>query len=353
MKQKILLISVFLMFIASSVYSQRVYKPAFYILGSDTIFGKGIMGTAQMSFTFKENNSKDVKKFGPTQVDAFKYIGGRYFVSKPLNSINGENTYYFLEYLVDGEIDLFSLNNSGRFFIQKDGADLLELNHLKKKTIKKGNKTYSVPEYQYIIDMKRYMSETPQLFLEIDKLVDLNQSNLVDISTKYHHLVCADSDCINYTKKKEKPQKLNYNIEVLSGFNRHNSYYSMQFGAILYISNKNVKNVYFRIGLVVADANAQYKKQEDEKSYLLHIPISMLFAVGKGNLQPILGVGVMSIVQPTTFLEGGLLISLKNSIDVKISGTIDGVLSLIQGRHLEIYNNNLGHSINMGVVIAL
>ena len=79
--------------------------------------------------------------------------------------------------------------------------------------------------------MKRYMSETPQLFLEIDKLVDLNQSNLVDISTKYHHLVCADSDCINYTKKKEKPQKLNYNIEVLSGFNRHNSYYSMQFGA--------------------------------------------------------------------------------------------------------------------------
>ena len=352
MKQKTLFTVIFLMFIASASYSQRGYKSAFYILGSDTTFGMGIMGAAQMSFTFKENNSTEVKKFGPTQVDAFKYIDGRYFVSKPVSNKNEKKTYYFLEYLVDGEIDLFSLNNSGRFFIQKDGADLLELYHHKKKTIKKGNKTYTATDYQYIVDMKRYMSETPQLYSEIDKLVDLNQSNLVDISTDYHHLVCVDSECINYTKKKEKPSKFNYSIEALSGFNRHNSYYSMQFGAILYISSKKVKNVYLRIGLVVADANAQYKKK-DEKSYSLQTPISLLFTFGKGNIKPIIGVGFISIGPPTSFLEGGLLFSLKENIDVKISGSIDGVLSLLQGQHLEIYDNNLGHTLNVGMVIAL
>ena len=349
MKLKSFLTFFFLIFITSISFSQRVYKPAFYIIGSDTTYGTGIMGSAQMSFTFKVNNSKEVEKFGPSQADAFKYIDGRYFVSEEIIDLNGRYKKYFLEYLVDGEVDLFILNS--RYFIKKDGEEFLELKHTKKREVQRDGKTYMAPDFQYVIDMKKYMSETPQLFPKIDKLVNLDQSALVKISTDYHDLTCAGSECINYTKTKPK-HRFDYRLEAISGFNRHNDYYSMQIGAILYISNKNMKNVYLRVGLLLADARAQYRTDKDSH-YYPRIPISMMFTFGKGKIKPLLGIGFTTGIFPLISIEGGLLFPLEKNIDVKLSGAIDGVPSYISGSHPEIFDNKLAHTISLGIVFNL
>ena len=116
-------------FCFQSLFSQSDFSPSLIVnRQNDTIYGVGNISKNQEYCLFKKFDAKDFTKYYPNEISAFRIIDGKYFVSREIKESNGKLNWYFLEFLVDGEIDLFSISSSGRYFIKKENEDFLELN---------------------------------------------------------------------------------------------------------------------------------------------------------------------------------------------------------------------------------
>lgn len=166
-----------------SLFSQSELLPSFIVNQQhDTIYGVGNISKNQEYCLFREFDAHEYNKYYPHQISAFRIIDGKYYVSREIKESNGKAKWYFLEFLVDGEIDLFSISGSGRFFIKKENAEFLELNDNEDYEVTVDHKKYRKKSNKYLGYMRLYMSEAPELFPQIDKMNNLNQRDLVNLS---------------------------------------------------------------------------------------------------------------------------------------------------------------------------
>lgn len=336
---------------AQSLFSQTDFYPSFIVNHrNDTVYGMGNVNPSQEFCLFKTKDAPDYTKYNADEVVAFKIIDGKYYVSREVKDPEGILKWYLLEFLVDGEIDLFAISNYGRYFIKKENADFLELND-KIESIKNiDGKDYMVQDKRYIGFLRSYMSETPELFPEIDKIGKLNQRNLIKISINYHNAVCNEYECINYVKKRPY---LTYRLELLSGLTRHNDYYAPQIGFLWHVKIPVKKrNVFLKTGILFSD-KPYWKKDSLNgygKDYGIRIPISFQYVFGRKDFKPTIEIGWPTGMFLISSIQGGFIYSISEKMELSLSGSIDGPLVLCGKGHKDFFNNPLGHTINMGLI---
>jgi hypothetical protein len=152
--------------------------------------------------------------FSPDEIICIRFSDSKNYVSREIiNKKTKDNIFekdtivfkhekYFLEYLLDGKVDIFVLHeiDKKRYFIEKPGTPISELKFSETIIIEKGIKyTYVDPRLKGFL--LYYMSDSPSIREQIANLKSLNQKALINLSEKYHYSVCPDEECINYTKK--------------------------------------------------------------------------------------------------------------------------------------------------------
>lgn len=340
-----------------SLFSQTTIEPAFIITNhNDTLYGVGSMSSDQKYCSFKKIGATDFISYYPTEIKGFRFIDDKCYVSKEVKEPNSVLNWYFLEYLVDGEIDLFAIPSAFRYFIKKENADLFELKDNIKNMKEIDGNTYLVQNKRYLGYIRAYMSDAPQLFSEIDKMRKLNSKDLVKLSVNYHHAVCTDYECVNYTKKISNYQS---KVELVTGVTRHNDYYSPKVGVLYYHPIKSDR-IFIKTGVLYSD-RAYWRKEKSTEDYEfnLKIPLSIEYIFSRRNFKPTIGLGwptgllAWSGVFPVTSIEAGFIYSVTKNWEVSMNGSVDGLYYLTIDEHYLLYNNSLGHSLSFGIIYNL
>lgn len=345
---KFLIPAIIILLFTKVTFSQQGFKPCYIIKNkADTIFGTGNVSRNQDYCMFKRFTTNEYIQLLPSEIDAFRIIDGKYYISRQIAGFNEKPKWVFLEFLVDGKIDLFAIAGSGRFFIEKENNELLELNDNASTLKKIGGKDYRIRDNRYIGLIKLFMAETPQLFPEIDKIEDLNQHDLVNLSLEYHEASCKEYECINYAKN---VPKVTYKLEIASGVNYHNSYYTPHIGLLVHIWRplRNQK-LYFITGVLYSARNYS-RRNFGNTQYNFKIPISMQYVFGKKAFKPTIAFGFPTGIYFISSIQGGFIYSLTRNIEFCLNASVDGPFSFPFGYHKDVFDNNFGHSLNFGIL---
>jgi hypothetical protein len=362
MKPRNFLILLYLFLSCRIVFAQEELKPAYIILNQfDTIKGVGNMSKNQEYCWFKKLGADDITTYLPNEIDAFRIVGGKYFVSRKIEETDRKlvfQKWYFLEFLVDGEINLFTIQHSIRFFIEKEDKGLVELIDETKNLKNRSGISYSVKNNKYIGYLKLYLSEAPELSPRIEQMDYLNQRDLVKLSVDYHNAVCNKYECINYTKNLPN---VKYKLEVLSGITRYNSFYSPQIGVLVHIGCPFINENLFVITGIIYSERPYYLRQIynigsnpdlTEHEYRIKLPFSLQYVFGKKHFKPTIAFGLPAGI-PITSVQGGFIYSITNRFEISCSGSIDGLFHTAYYSAEETFNNKLGHSLNFGLMYQI
>ena len=336
MKFRNLFFTVLIFIFPSILFSQYDYAPCYIIKNSnDTVYGHGKMAVAQEFCVFSEDDKNEYKEYLPGEIKEFRIIDDRLY--KAYN-IKGEEL--FLEYLIDGELDLFVKRGKygDRYFIEKDSLPITELKYGTLEYTDENNITYEKKNNQYMNILNFYMKDVPEMRSEINNIYYPEQRNLIQLAENYHYKVCDDSECINYTKHNFLKKKIA--IEPYFAVNLHNAYYTPQYGVFVnfWVPLSNEK-LFFKIGL--AAASLSYQDKSDTISQRLIIPFYWQYVLGYKKIKPTIGIGF-----PTGFfilsLQGGLIYDVSKCSSFSLSTSVDGFMKILDTK--EIYNNVLPHS---------
>jgi hypothetical protein len=335
-------------------FAQSKLQPCFIVKNqADTIIGEGSVSKNQKYCLFKALDAEKSETIYPDKIDAIRIINGSNYVSKKIEEPNGDTTMYFLEFLVDGEVDLFTISKAGRYFLMKENGDMLELIYTRDNIIEQEGRKYLVQDKKYLGYLRSFMSDAPELFPEIDKMEILNQRNLVDLSVDYHNAICEEYPCVDYTKK---IPKITYKLELLTGATKHNAYYSPQYGILVHVwSPLRNEKLYVKAGIIYSEKTYNRKSGNDteSKDYSLKFPISLQYVFGQGRLKPTVALGFPTGIFLISSVQGGFIYSFTEKFEIALNASLDGLLAFPAGLHEEIFDNNFGHSIGFGLIYQI
>lgn len=199
--RKLILPGLLLILLTSNLIAQKNFKPGYIITPvGDTVYGYIDYRSDNLNFSrcvFKETEQGEETKYLPGEVRSYYFIGGKFYTTKTI----GDSTYQenvFMEYLVNGISDIFYHN--GNFYIEKDdnfvkltNEDIEIINEEGEKRITKSNRYKGILKYLY--------GDCEEIQDDIEKS-KLAHKSLIQISSKYHNLMCTTGeDCVIYEKK--------------------------------------------------------------------------------------------------------------------------------------------------------
>jgi hypothetical protein len=208
---KYLILFILLIFLLLPVSAQNDYKPG-YVLTND---GDTIKGFINLKLNyqngknceFKENMQDVAKNYSPADIKAYRIENSKYYVAKDV-SVDSIKNRVFLEYLVDGIVDLYFLNNGdvNLYFIEKDNRlVMLTNNELKVMAVRPKDKVFPI-EVENRINSNRYkgvlkvlFQDSPETLKKIDN-TSFDYKPLINIIKEYHNNVCNGAECIDYSK---------------------------------------------------------------------------------------------------------------------------------------------------------
>jgi hypothetical protein len=199
---KKLFVSLVLLWAVTS-YAQS-FKPGYIItLKNDTIYGSikyQNSNASALRCIFKKTEDTEERTYTPNGINGYRFENGKYYVSKNVE-FNGQTQPLFLEYIVDGIVDLYMLYQSNRdnYFIEKENK-LYYLPEGEKTIIKEG-KEYNYEDNRYKGILKTLFNESANASKKAETIT-LNRESLINISTQYHNAVCEGEKCIVYKKEK-------------------------------------------------------------------------------------------------------------------------------------------------------
>ncbi len=92
------------------VFSQSDYRSGYIVKNNNDTLQGYLKYRADKANSkkciFKEDLEAEKKAFLPDEIQAFRFTDSNYFVSKNVNTMQGEET-LFLEYLIDGIVDIY------------------------------------------------------------------------------------------------------------------------------------------------------------------------------------------------------------------------------------------------------
>ncbi len=227
-------IAFFFVFCFQIIHAQVNFEPGFVINNEgDTIKGlvdsRGYIKNSKVC-NFKDLSEENSFEYKPGEIEAFGFTNGKYYVSREI-VLDEDTSMVFLEYLIDGIMDIYYLRNleNDYYFAQKD--DRLVLLDNTTKIIGETGKQYYKKSNKYIGILKYYTSDYPELSKKVNK-TKLTHSSLINIASDYHGYVCEGEDCIIY--EKELP-KFKFIVSPIVGFDFNK----------VQINNKEVYEYYY------------------------------------------------------------------------------------------------------------
>lgn len=216
-QQPLLFCSILMIFLAlqasGHASSRGDFRPGHLItINNDTIYGLiDQSGNITDRISFKESGSREVVRYAPSQIKELRMDDGKYYVSRRIERV-GDEREVFLEYLLEGIVHLFyiRLDNSDHYFIEKEGMLTLLSNErrtyvadkdrhdLSSQGVREGRE-YALRAAPYWGTLTYLFQEAPEIIPDIPN-TSFNHRSLIDITSRYHDLVCDDFDCIDYTR---------------------------------------------------------------------------------------------------------------------------------------------------------
>jgi hypothetical protein len=183
-------------------FGQKDFKPGYIITNDlDTVYGLINLKSNYLngrSCEFKSEKFSVSETLNPLQIKGYKIENSKFYISREITS-NNKQQHVFLEYLLDGIVDLFYLKEliGEYFFIEKEGV-LYELSN-EEKVVLVGNYNYFIKSNQYKGILITLFQDSPETTNEI-KNTDFGYKQLIALTKDYHNYVCEDQECIDYTK---------------------------------------------------------------------------------------------------------------------------------------------------------
>lgn len=185
--------------------AQTDFREGYYItLENDTVFGlvdyRGEVKNSQVCI-FKQEELSAPVKFEPTEIQGYRFIDGKFYISNQINTANEEKT-VFLEFLVNGITNLYfyrDINNYMYFIEDKNGKLLLLSNEVITSNIE-GKGEVQRNSNKYIGVLRATFADCKEIQPQINN-VGLGHKSLIEITKSYHNYVCDTEECIVYEKK--------------------------------------------------------------------------------------------------------------------------------------------------------
>ncbi len=193
--------------IAVPAFGQRDYKPGYVITNTfDTIYGKidlkSNFSNSRVCDFLKEEEQRPVSLF-PKDIYGYRVENDKYYISRDIR-LNDDTVSVFLEYLIDGIVDLYYYKgvDDEFYFIQKEGI-MYHISNEDKVILKDEGVSTLVP---YITKTNQYIGVLSYLFQDSPAIVSevrntpFDYKSLVTLTENYHNSICSDYECIDFTK---------------------------------------------------------------------------------------------------------------------------------------------------------
>lgn len=268
--------------------SDDLFKEGYVIsLNGDTTKGlllKQISKNAANQCVFKLNANSESKTYKPGEIAGYRYLDGKYYISKEINIDSINKKLVFLEFLIKGKANIYYyVDNTEHYYIEKLPSDLLELTEIERVHTPNGfdikdNKSYIIPS-KFKGKLMYMLQDCPEINQEIQKARPNHQS-LIKLTKDYHEKMCNSENCIIYEKNNISAKlkfgflvgfsknQYNFGNQVTSDFG--NNY---QIGATVKLSNFLMFNENFNLkGSVLFEKDSKYYTltiADDVRSFLV------------------------------------------------------------------------------------
>ena len=314
--------------IVNNVNAQSDFRPGFIINNSgDTIYGKiDYRGDLFLSNRCKFKGADNIlHNYSPTDIKAYRFIEGKYYVSREV-----ENKKVFLEYLINGEVNIYYLRDKSgdHYYIDKKDEPLTEIPYEEGiKSVDGKDVFYQSKKHVGILNY--YMQDAPGFQSEIQSINELDHQNLIKLAEDYHNEVCKDEECIIYDKRLPF---VKVSIEAYYGqtwfndkYEINNSLKTPEIGSFIYfwMPRANEK-FYFKTGLQLCQAD-----YNGDKSAYLIFPTQIQYQYPHFKIQPKLFCGLngyfihKNISHWTIAIGGGLDYKFSNRISLTSNYTAE------------------------------
>jgi len=202
-----------------SAFGQNKFKNGYIITFlHDTVFGKIQEQNSNKTFCKFQNIEGKVVDYQPNDIYAFGYTKGKVYVSK-----RTETDTFFVEYLIEGSLNLYCLRNGkqNRYFIDNETDSLTEIKLIYEMIEgETGMKLWKLSN-QHVELLNKFTEKVPELKRKIRKIDLLEDDILIDIIEKYNKTVCGQKECKNECCKVFKTDiyKFNFELNPVVGFN--------------------------------------------------------------------------------------------------------------------------------------
>lgn len=214
-----LFFSVLFLMATGFAFSQAVFKNGYIVKNNnDTVYGliefKGNKTNANVCI-FRNDEQSEARSFTVNDIKGYRIEDNKYYVVRTV-TVNTKEEQLFLEYLINGIVDMYYYDDgvSEHFFV--DGGDN-RLVELKKNSPAEYVATYTkraIPDSKQRIGVLKYVfRESPEISKRVET-IELDRKSLIDVAHAYHKEVCADEACIIYEKKKPRGEYLKAGIVV-------------------------------------------------------------------------------------------------------------------------------------------
>ena len=315
------LIVIVFVFTIFGLHAQTDFRPGYIIeVSGDTLFGEiDYRGDRLMSSVCKfKNSDSKIKEYFPSEISAFRFIDSKYYVAKEINSI-----YYFLEYLLDGQVSLFYMRNNGdQYFLYNENLGLKEL--IYEEGIKQvGGRTLGYKTTQHRDVLKMYMEDAPKLLHRTMSFEELKHKTLLRLLEDYNDAVC-NIDCVIYEKIHTS---MKVDLEFLSGVHNFSKSADLDQGSKFHagfllhlkLSRSNEK-LYLRTGVVSIPLEINESGKASFK-----IPLQFEYVYPRGSFRPKFA-GGFNFYSPLGFSSafmGGVNIAIGKSASISLNYDID------------------------------
>jgi hypothetical protein len=292
-------------------YSQNNYMPGLIInLYGDTLTGY-IYNDSPINCgeycTFKTKDDTIPITYTANEISGYKFLSGKYYVSKeiPVDSITKEKV--FLQWLVKGKLSIYSyIKDRARiyYFVETQSNELLEL---KNSEVEKFN-NYGA-RYRY--RKKEYISVLSSLMQNAEMIPIINNSKLTDkalirVIKIYSEKISKENDCIVFKKPEQRSEIsivigknwTNTNLSDISLF-RNNEYVeknSLLIGIGYCLSNIDYisRRISYQTGIYYNKySNTVNERSQPEFSFeALQVPILIGYSLYFKNFEPFFLAGI-------------------------------------------------------------
>jgi hypothetical protein len=164
---------------------------------------------------YRKDINAETQVFAPDEILGYRFNDSKYYVSRFITTASNERKQLFLEYLINGIVDVFYYRDEiGEHYLVGDDNDSIYALKKENKEIFINNKLHLIKSKEYIGVLKAMFHESPTIFSRVEN-IGLGHKSLINIAYDYHNEVCHDEECIVY--EKTLPKFIN-TFGIIAGF---------------------------------------------------------------------------------------------------------------------------------------